>query len=671
MPARHLRLARPEPPPRARPIWSPTRSLRCAARWRCRRASRTLCSPRPRRSCARTARCPVRGASTCATSRSSRSTRRARWTSTRRCTSKAGRRSAGRPGGRRVRRALRDRRRRRVRRAGRCDRRRGPRARHDPLRARRPDPAAPGRAVRGRGEPPAGRGPPGRGVARGARHAGRDPRCDGAARRRAVDAAPHLRRGAGPDRCSSAGDDTGDSLLLLREVGELRLARERERGGVSLEVPEQKIVTRDDGSFDLEVPLDPPGGGVERPGVAAHGHRSGTAHARGRRRRLPRAARGRPAGPRAPAPHGPRARHRLAARDAVRRPRPHARLAHPAPRRVPQRGHVAVPGASYEAFGGTGQEPGVPDDAAHAAIGAEYAHVTAPLRRLVDRYGTEVCLALCAGRTCRGGCSTPCPACRAPWPARASARARTSARSSTSSRPRCSAGARARSSPASWSTSRTTASANAASSATAGTARADAARPGGPRRPAVRAPVEGADLPLGDPVRATLREASVPSAVSGSPSAEAAPPGLGWSRACPTPYRPRRRPPRPGDVARRPHRPPCRDDRGAVHARSSPTSRPGTRSRCACRPRARSRRSRARGTRGDAAERRRDGPADVAGPRDGGRRLGRRRRGRAGPRVGRALRHLVPAAAPGGPAPLSLPGPTSAPLRGRGRVTGG
>lgn len=32
----------------------------------------------------------------------------------------------------------------------------------------------------------------------------------------------------------------------------------------------------------------------------------------------------------------------------------------------------------------------------HAAIAAEYAHVTAPLRRLVDRYGLETCLALCA-----------------------------------------------------------------------------------------------------------------------------------------------------------------------------------------------------------------------------------------------------------------------------------
>ncbi|WP_230685030.1 hypothetical protein [Cellulomonas sp. JZ18] len=40
----------------------------------------------------------------------------------------------------------------------------------------------------------------------------------------------------------------------------------------------------------------------------------------------------------------------------------------------------------------------VGDAAGHAAIRLPYAHVTAPLRRLVDRYGTEVCLAVVAGR---------------------------------------------------------------------------------------------------------------------------------------------------------------------------------------------------------------------------------------------------------------------------------
>src|SRR5690606_23870487 len=34
----------------------------------------------------------------------------------------------------------------------------------------------------------------------------------------------------------------------------------------------------------------------------------------------------------------------------------------------------------------------------HAGIGGHYAHVTAPLRRLVDRFATEYCLAICAGQ---------------------------------------------------------------------------------------------------------------------------------------------------------------------------------------------------------------------------------------------------------------------------------
>ena len=59
-------------------------------------------------------------------------------------------------------------------------------------------------------------------------------------------------------------------------------------------------------------------------------------------------------------------------------------------------------GSGYLAFGVGGV--GVPADdeaadseeAVHSAIAARYAHVTAPLRRLVDRYGEEVCIAACA-----------------------------------------------------------------------------------------------------------------------------------------------------------------------------------------------------------------------------------------------------------------------------------
>ena len=54
-------------------------------------------------------------------------------------------------------------------------------------------------------------------------------------------------------------------------------------------------------------------------------------------------------------------------------------------------------GAAYTAFDGT-----VPEHTVHSAVAADYAHCTAPLRRLADRYVGEVCVALCAG--------TPIPA---------------------------------------------------------------------------------------------------------------------------------------------------------------------------------------------------------------------------------------------------------------------
>ena len=41
---------------------------------------------------------------------------------------------------------------------------------------------------------------------------------------------------------------------------------------------------------------------------------------------------------------------------------------------------------------------GADEPETHAGIGGYYAHVTAPLRRLVDRFGSEVCLALSAGK---------------------------------------------------------------------------------------------------------------------------------------------------------------------------------------------------------------------------------------------------------------------------------
>lgn len=50
-------------------------------------------------------------------------------------------------------------------------------------------------------------------------------------------------------------------------------------------------------------------------------------------------------------------------------------------------------GAAYTAFDGS-----PPEETGHGGVGAPYAHVTAPLRRLADRYATETCLALFESR---------------------------------------------------------------------------------------------------------------------------------------------------------------------------------------------------------------------------------------------------------------------------------
>jgi exoribonuclease R len=50
-------------------------------------------------------------------------------------------------------------------------------------------------------------------------------------------------------------------------------------------------------------------------------------------------------------------------------------------------------GAGYTVF----RDGVLPDITTHAAVAAPYAHCTAPLRRLADRYASEICLAAMAG----------------------------------------------------------------------------------------------------------------------------------------------------------------------------------------------------------------------------------------------------------------------------------
>ncbi|MFG2622382.1 RNB domain-containing ribonuclease [Streptomyces sp. NPDC048507] len=182
------------------------------------------------------------------------------------------------------------------------------------------------------------------------------------------------------------------ALALLKEIGTLREALETERGGISLNVPEQEVVERRDGSYALvyRAPLPADGWNAQislMTGMAAADLMiaSGT----GVLRTLPAA------------PDGAVGRlRRTAAALRIDWPHhvPYARLVRSLDPRLPA--HAAflqectslLRGAGYTVF--TGGH--TPDPALHAAVAAPYAHCTAPLRRLVDRYTGELCVAAVA-----------------------------------------------------------------------------------------------------------------------------------------------------------------------------------------------------------------------------------------------------------------------------------
>lgn len=183
-----------------------------------------------------------------------------------------------------------------------------------------------------------------------------------------------------------------EALLLLREVGRLRMARESARGGASLPMPEQEVHIDDAGHYRLR----------RRPLLEAEDWNAqisllaGMAAADimldgrvGILRTMPGAA----------PPDVARFRRQVDTfgvewpetvpygdflRTLDRHDAQHLALIHEAT--------ALFRGAGYTAFDGA-----VPERCEHAAIAATYAHVTAPLRRLVDRFGLVVCHSLCRG----------------------------------------------------------------------------------------------------------------------------------------------------------------------------------------------------------------------------------------------------------------------------------
>ncbi len=191
---------------------------------------------------------------------------------------------------------------------------------------------------------------------------------------------------------AAVDDGSADEvLLLLREVGELRLAREAARGGVSLPLPEQEVgVAGETWSLEFRRQLPAEQWNAQVSLLTGFGAASLMVYARvGLLRTLP-----------PPDPRDVRRLHRTARALGIDWP---AELLYPDFVRgldpsVPAQAAMVVActrllrGSGYVAF--DGEVPAEPD---HAALASEYAHVTAPLRRLGDRFAGEVCVALCAG----------------------------------------------------------------------------------------------------------------------------------------------------------------------------------------------------------------------------------------------------------------------------------
>jgi exoribonuclease R len=171
---------------------------------------------------------------------------------------------------------------------------------------------------------------------------------------------------------------------LLAEIGRLREERERARGGVNLPLPEQEVVRRD-GAWTVEYRAPLPVEGYN----AQISLLTGMAAAELMVTRRVGILRTVPAA-------DPRALTRLRrAADALGvawiEPYPDfIRSLVPATAVGAALLHEATSvmrGAAYTAFDGE-----LPEPRRHAALAADYAHVTAPLRRLADRYALECCL---------------------------------------------------------------------------------------------------------------------------------------------------------------------------------------------------------------------------------------------------------------------------------------
>ncbi len=190
----------------------------------------------------------------------------------------------------------------------------------------------------------------------------------------------------------SVADGLPPELELLPEIGRLLQARARDRGAIELGTPSQEVETGPDGGWTvvLRGQSDVEGWNAQISLLTGRcAARLMLAGGVGVLRTLPPADPGAVAALRRVAPglgvdwpDGATPGEVIAGLDPGQ-PR-HAAFLDAAA--------ALLRGAAYTALDGA-----PPDEPGHGGVGGPYAHVTAPLRRLVDRFGTEVCLALAAG----------------------------------------------------------------------------------------------------------------------------------------------------------------------------------------------------------------------------------------------------------------------------------
>jgi exoribonuclease R len=187
-------------------------------------------------------------------------------------------------------------------------------------------------------------------------------------------------------------DGTADeSLALLKTIGELRLQREAARGGISLPIPEQEVdVEGDEWRLAFRSLLPAENWNAQISLLTGFAAASLMVYARvGLLRTLP-----------PPDPRDVQRLHRTARALQIDWP---AEQLYPDfvraldPRKPNQAAMVIACTRLLRGSGYVGFDGEVPADPIHAALASEYAHVTAPLRRLGDRYAGEICVALCAG----------------------------------------------------------------------------------------------------------------------------------------------------------------------------------------------------------------------------------------------------------------------------------